>query len=190
MPNISLIKDDDLALVHPSLNVVAILPQTRDIPNERHKEAKSILISNFRQTSIYFLAQSGDDVFAEIEKAEKDEPRKWLRLPAKSDTASVLQSAVVMCEGVNLLREYEERMEQRGNRPDGDEDQDEEEAPDDEVVLRVWFRRPDGVEVYTHADYSDDLLKKVSDVMTTNTPKRKEPPNGPVKVHRASRRGR
>lgn len=135
MPNVALITDDGLPLILPSTAITSIL-SVRRAPNKEHPDAKAVAFSTFRGSTVHFLGQGPAEVLEEVRaKASKDDERVWIVLPIGDEASYVLADSLTLAEGVK----------------DGEE-----------TFLRVWFRRPDGLDVYADADFSEQLVESVT----------------------------
>jgi len=140
MPNVSLIKDDGMPLILPASSITAVL-STKRASNKEHPEAESIIFTTFKASTTYFLAQGPKDVAAEIKAKLGDAVPSWVELPLMDDAQFIQPHSIEGLEGIK----------------DGDE-----------RYLRVYFTRHDGLPIYSEIDFTDDLLKKVSEFAEKN----------------------
>lgn len=162
MPNVSLIKDDGLPLILPGSSIIAVVSTNR-APNKDHPDARSVVMSNFRQISVYFLAQPAKEVLDEIKKDDaKKAARNWIELPCDGDIAAILKSDLLSAEGVDLAKEKRDAHQAKVDRGDDVSNDPEPPAEDEkDIALRVWSRRPDGREMFTDVDMTPEILTSV-----------------------------
>lgn len=137
MTNLSLTKDDGLLYFVPPSAITAVL-STVNAKNPAHPKARSVVFSTIRGLSVTQLAASAEEVFALIaDQAPAENGPEWFRIPSGGDASYINPAAVTHVE--------EARLE-----------------ASDELVVRVWFSRTDGLDVFADGDHSPEFLDQAA----------------------------
>lgn len=159
MPNVALIKDNGEPLILPARSVTHIMSLEGAQTPPDHPEAKALIYSTFRGFSVFFLMQTGREIWSETKSrlgAGPDLP--MMELPARGkDATYVLETDITGLEGM--------REEVEAEVKEGEEAPAEPPEPVEERFLRITVRTHQGGEVFTDVAHSDEIQKRLTEML-------------------------
>ena len=159
MPNVALIKDNGEPLILPARSITAVMSLENAQTPPDHPDAKSLIYSTFRGFSVFFLLQTGREVWSEAKSRLGAGPEvPMLEMPARGEDATyVLETDITGLEG---MREpvHREEAGQGDAAPEAAE-------PAEERFLRITVRTHSGGEVFTDIAHTEEVEKRLTTLL-------------------------